>query len=82
MKKSLMAVLDSAAHDPGRVQNFCRRVFEFITVDYVSSIDKIQIACFDIEGRCRMVILYQWWMERWWYDVYHGTKYHQTEGAK
>lgn len=78
--RSLVRILDSASHDPGKVEAFCKRTFEFVSVGYVSGIDKMQIACFDSD-RCRICIQYQYWpkLGAWTYDLFQGNQYRQPE---
>ena len=78
--KSLTRAIDRSALDPGIVQEFCRRTFESIHVGYVTEIDKIQIACFDREGECRLCVRYQWKAkDRWHYEIVPGSLYREPE---
>jgi hypothetical protein len=57
--QSLMDALRLGRSNPSSVQSFCDRSFYYVSVGYVPALDKIQIACFDDNGRCRMCIWYQ-----------------------
>ena len=78
--RNLMVVLNSARSDPSPVQSLCERVFYYISIGYVPILDKMQIACFDYNGRCRMCIRYQIDLRGDWnYEVVNGFKYQRIE---
>lgn len=75
-----MRVIDQSAINPGYVKSFCQHWFDHIEVGYVPSIGKVQIACFDGDGTCRMCVRYQWnYSGIWFYEVVPGFRYREPE---
>lgn len=83
MNRSLSRVIDWAALNPGYVKKYCEYWFDYIEVGYVPSLDKIQIACFDGDGACRLCIRYQWSRSGvWYYEIVPGRMYREPEESE
>ena len=85
MKRGLMRYLwqghDGAGCEPGLVKRYLERVFELVSVGYVAALDKIQIACWDADGNCRLCVWYQWSPRTglWHYAVAPGFRYREID---
>ena len=78
--QSLTDALRLSRNNPSSIISFCQRSYDYISVGYVPALDKIQIACFDDDGRCQMCIWYQIDSKgNWYYEVVDGFKYQRTE---
>jgi len=83
MNRSLSRIIGWAALNPGYVKDYCEYWFEHVQVGYVPSLDKIQIACFDGDGACRLCIRYQWSRSGvWYYEIVPGRMYREPEESE
>lgn len=83
MKRSLIHAIEWSSLNPGYIQDWCKYWFEYVQVGYIRQQDKLQIACFDERGECRLCIWYQYRQRSglWTYDIYPGRSYQIPEEA-
>ncbi len=71
---SLRNTIDMYSNFPSAIQTYCKLHFYEVEVGYIHLYNKIQIACFDDSGRCRLCIRYQFY-SRWEYEIMPGKSY-------
>lgn len=87
MKRGLMRYLwqgpDGAGCEPGVVQRFLGKVFEWVQVGYLPGLGQHQVACFDEAGACRLVVRYRFGTRTglWYYEVEPGYRYREPEAS-